>query len=68
MSRLGNLLPMLSLRPRKMDGDVLIFMPGAFEIARTIEEIKRSEIRWSCFTSARRPLPTSAGRRGGNLS
>ena len=24
------------------DGDVLIFMPGAYEIARTIEEIKRS--------------------------
>ena len=26
-------------------GDVLIFMPGAFEIARTIEEIKRSGFR-----------------------
>ncbi|HTD16064.1 MAG TPA: helicase-related protein, partial [Chthoniobacterales bacterium] len=24
------------------DGDVLVFMPGAYEIARTIEEIKRS--------------------------
>ena len=26
-------------------GDVLVFMPGAFEIARTIEEIRRSDFR-----------------------
>src|SRR5580700_4914235 len=29
-------------QPDQDDGDVLIFMPGAYEIARTIEEIKRS--------------------------
>jgi ATP-dependent helicase HrpB len=34
----------LELAAPKLDGDVLIFMPGAYEINRTIEEIRSSSI------------------------
>ena len=49
-------------------GDVLIFMPGAFEIGAHHPGTQTLRFQRSRVAPARRPLPKSAGCRGRNLS
>ena len=51
------------------EGDVLVFMPGGYEISQTIEAIRHtSEVKRFYFASvARRTFAQGPGRRGGAL-